>query len=621
MLLYNCAFYFWCCRCTCQLCGGSKPNPEGYEPSEVNLHKFVYVGFFVFLIIFTVLSIVFLTMQFATILNLQGGVYTLIGSTENNFNNLLNIAANSNQTIDSIFYKINDVYNALDGIRSSFSLIDSGLDGVLTDIYNISYSMDALNNDLQNLSSILNAIASGLSSANVSSGSSVPSIASNNATFTSAVNAIDQSKSQIASANNTLNNIEATIKTDVSNTENNIKNALGNLDGRLSGPVQTFENYLQKFNFYYAKAKRITNGIDGSVYGVFLAFYILVPFIFALGLIAVFKNSKFCSGVIAFIAFITPFLFLLMATLQLIPFVGISDFCREAGPTLQRSEYLINSAFGSSGNSSYLNATAVVNTVLHCGPNGSFLDLVPSMNLSLLNVEQYVIPFKNALDSEIAQFNNTNIINSSETYLNQFVNLISHVDIENITSPLQQIGSQLDILYQNLANYNQSHNQTLIDLFVQANQTISNSENEINNIQTCIQNTISSAAIIRNGINLIPVVFNNVTNAVYDVIDYALNDIATISNSVLSLASCYPLSTFIQSSKTETCNQLAPYSGVISIIAYLTSMLLLSWFISILLLRKRICSAENNVVHSFENDYELPEKGNVLQFENNNNHM
>jgi fumarate reductase subunit D len=600
----------------------------------------ILIGFVVVYIrTLLIIALVFTIMFTACLKKIENNTYTLVDK-----------AYSSTDRVSTLFHSITtnmnntgDIYSTMDNVDTTFNSLDASVSIITSAAGSIDSEISSIGDILNSLKPLLDAMHSRCGDdcpVPLPDSSAIPDLSGLTDKIHGATDTIGQVKSQSDSVKSTV----GTVKTSMDDALQGSRSTIDNLVSTYNEPIEAITSVLGQYEDIYLKAKRVSTGLDTTRIVVFLAFYVYVLVFLVLALIGVIYGRNWSPRLAACCTFFTPIVFLFIASVQLVLFVGLTDIHREV-------EHGLRYNVDQHASGLYrLNGSELVNKILYCSVDGSVFDLVTdymnvtsladtssqiaqtNKNINSLNVGAKVNETIGYLDFNLtAIISSTNLeakISGIQTELATLIQLSSNISafgfpekqaqeaLQELNDNSKAIGGDL-FVYENITDldptsspYNQNQN-----YFTNKKQELLEYKSQRDKLQKKIDDITSDIPRVATSLNTVIIYFNLIYSDVSDIdnqIEFVKSQISTFpdlvedirvslvdylagtSSTVLSLwnevieqGNCHYVKQYYTST-IDNIGKLGGYSGVICLTVYLITLFELIWFLLLLPATKRI---------------------------------
>jgi peptidoglycan hydrolase CwlO-like protein len=429
-----------------------------------------------------VIAIIFTIAFSATIQKVENDTIGVFEKAYDKVSNMIDLVADIDDSVNQTFTKVDDVFAQIDKFDKAFDSIDVSIDKASDDVTTVSNTLDIMDDKLDDLKSILDDINTKCNNqcpGDVPTRNDVPSIASKKTQVTAAQKAITDAKAQTDNSRKTISDMKDDIKSQVDSFKSDLTGQVSSVTSSISEPAEKIQDYLDKVESYYGTAKKVVNGVDGARLAIFLAIYIVVLVFLVISAVGVFCGRTWAAKLAACCSFWSPIIFLIIATLQLIIFVGLTDINREFEPGLRynmakyldtskrsiqlyrpgpSSKRMLSLPFMYAGvlpagvqtvqatQDFNINSTELIDKILYCQKDGSFLD-VTDFDIDSLNVTKYTVPLEQKLNQTFDTINVTSMTAAAVSYLDSFSGYTALLKDPQTEKEIDDMQDQLDDAY------------------------------------------------------------------------------------------------------------------------------------------------------------------------------
>jgi hypothetical protein len=354
--------------------------------------------------------------------------------------------------------------------------------------------------------------------------------------------------------------------------------------------MTTLSSYMEVLKQYESIGKYYARLFSNSYMILASCLYVSLALMVTIGYMAgIFIEQKHLSEnkYTTCVAFIISILFLGIATLHLISFVGLGDTCRAKFTAVDQ---LLSIYTGD--HHQQFDIKQVAEAAIQCKPNQTLLQFIPGVSVHELNISEITDRLDDAVQNLFQEFNIEQVISQFIDDIALYFHFIERLEFEHFTDKFNRVKEHLDMIKPQL--------QSMTD--------ISSLEMKINNVESNIQNVtniLDKAKVeLINNTNVyiseakrllitIPRTLYNIRDSMENILHSCKSKMLYLINNLNNSAECSYLASYYSSAFNIVCKQSRNSFGIM-FTCYLLSLLLLIWIISVPLKSYRFSPSYEN---------------------------
>nr|AFP49902.1 prominin-1 [Naegleria gruberi] len=418
---YIAIMIFCCCRC-CGFCGSNVPtSSEAYKRKHLIAPAIVLAVLYCCFILLGIIGVIFSAQGSTHVRVMIDETLTFTSSVTGSLKNVGNLPAIITTQLNGLPDAIDPLLNKALNATAPLDTISTLVGNTITQLGTFNSStIENINKEVVNIRSGIDTLRASPKLSGVPASSEIPDIKSTvSPSITSGLQAITSAKSSIDSGKDTIKTKISSVKSLINDTISSqfgpsLSSALGSIQQPIASIQSSVDTYLNNQTVNDAKTySKLAENIRVSL-SIVLFCWCGIIYIFVF--IGIIFRKTWCVHITTTLAFITAWIFILLAGIQVPAFMLINEVCTNGPKTVGSiGDQALSSMLTGTGGIKFQNVSVMLTTMSTCKDGQSLIDVVFGTDaFSALGINSMLVSVTDSFSTQASVFNISSVTESAK---------------------------------------------------------------------------------------------------------------------------------------------------------------------------------------------------------------